>query len=216
MPDDRELERDDGNATRVGTGEWRGVGAKRCRLRSRVSRRAAAGSWFTGIVVARLLGADGAGEYAVASTFVDTLTAFSGSGVATGIAYDASRREWAPGDARRQVQLASGLFGLVGTTVAALAMLALRESCPRWTVDRSTLALLCCCSFRADMDLRHAPGAWTPCTRRGPLGRLCRRRPRCCLLCSSHRSTGSKEQSWHSCPLMRRQRLLPCCGCDGC
>ena len=43
-----------------------------------------------------LLGADGAGEYNVALTFVLTLTAVSGSGVATGFAYYASRREWAP------------------------------------------------------------------------------------------------------------------------
>ena len=141
MSDDRQLERT--MATRPGSEQGNGAGSvRRGAVFGAASHAgAAAGSWFTGIVVARLLGADGAGEYTVALTFVLTLTAFSGSGVATGIAYYASRREWAPGDALRQILLASGLFGLVGITVGALAMLALRDTA---LAGLSTGALLLC------------------------------------------------------------------------
>jgi len=86
---------------------------------SRVS--VAATGALTTIFVARVLGADGAGAFAIALTIIYVLTVFSTLGLEHGIAYYVSSRRWAATAAFRTALLVALAAGVV---VAALGVLA--------------------------------------------------------------------------------------------
>lgn len=81
-----------------------------------------------GIVVARMLGPDGAGPVNVAISGIVLLTTFSTLGVGLGLTYHVSRGRWPGGTALRDA-LPTGLtLGLAGAGVGALVALAVRDS----------------------------------------------------------------------------------------
>lgn len=75
----------------------------------------------TTIAVARLLGPEGTGGFAVALTVVYVLTVFTTFGVEHGVAYYVGRGSWAP---RRALATVLRVAAIVGTTGAALGLLA--------------------------------------------------------------------------------------------
>lgn len=75
----------------------------------------------TTIAVARLLGPDGTGGFAVALTVVYVLTVLTTLGVEHGVAYYVGRGSWAP---RRALATVLRVAAIVGTTGAALGLLA--------------------------------------------------------------------------------------------
>src|SRR5215207_9480607 len=90
---------------------------------SRVS--VAATGAATTILVARLLGDDGAGNFAVALTIVYVLTVLGTLGVEHGIAYYVSAGAWGPGHAFATSQRLALLVGAVGAGAGILARLAI-------------------------------------------------------------------------------------------
>lgn len=75
----------------------------------------------TTIAVARLLGPEGTGGFAVALTIVYVLTVFTTFGVEHGVAYYVGRGSWAP---RRAFSTVLRVAAIVGTAGAALGVLA--------------------------------------------------------------------------------------------
>lgn len=79
----------------------------------------------TSILIARLLGAEGAGGFAIALTIVYVLTVFTTLGMEHGIAYYVSAGEWAAGDAfvaAQRLALAIGAAGALAGVGARLAL----------------------------------------------------------------------------------------------
>ena len=85
---------------------------------------AAGASWLTGVVVARLLGASGAGDFGVVMTLFLTLSAFSNLGLQIGATYEVSHGRWQAGEALRQSQLAALVLGAASVLVGAAAVAA--------------------------------------------------------------------------------------------
>jgi O-antigen/teichoic acid export membrane protein len=78
----------------------------------------------TTILIARLLGAEGAGSFAIALTIVYVLTVLTTLGMEHGIAYYVSGGAWAPGRAfvtSQRLALGVGLLGAVAGVAARLA-----------------------------------------------------------------------------------------------
>lgn len=75
----------------------------------------------TTIFVARLLGPDGAGGYAVAQSLIALLTVATTLGVEHGIAYYVSARRWGARDAQRAAQRVALVTGVLGAGAGALA-----------------------------------------------------------------------------------------------
>ena len=75
------------------------------------------------IFVARLLGPDGSGRYAIAQTLIAMLTVATTLGVEHGIAYYVSTGRWAPRSAHRAAQRVAVVSGLTGAGLGVLARL---------------------------------------------------------------------------------------------
>jgi O-antigen/teichoic acid export membrane protein len=125
-------------------GARRPVGAGATLITSSSFVTAAAGG-LMGVVVARLLGADGAGAFNVVISALFILTVFSTLGIEIGLSYFASGPRWHAGDALRQVQLAAVALGLagagVGMSIAALTGGSAFSGIPFWTAALGLAAL---------------------------------------------------------------------------
>ena len=75
------------------------------------------------VIVARLLGPDGIGAYAVACAFLLLLTTFGTLGLESGIAYRVSSGLWSPRQAWVETQLAALLLGFAGAGIGIGAAL---------------------------------------------------------------------------------------------
>ena len=94
----------------------------------------------TTILIARLLGADGAGNFAIALTIVYALTVLTTLGVEHGIAYYVSAGQWGPGHAFATSQRVAVACGLGGAGAGVLARLALPSAFGSLTVAECALA----------------------------------------------------------------------------
>jgi O-antigen/teichoic acid export membrane protein len=94
----------------------------------------------TTILIARLLGADGAGSFAIALTIVYVLIVLTTLGVDHGIAYYVSAREWAAGSAFATSQRVALLIGLLGALAGVLARLLVPSAFGGLSVLESALA----------------------------------------------------------------------------
>jgi O-antigen/teichoic acid export membrane protein len=79
----------------------------------------------TTVVIARALGADGAGAFSIALTILYVLMAFTTLGVEHGIAYYVSGGRWGPGEAFRTSLRFATLVGVAGALVGILARVAI-------------------------------------------------------------------------------------------
>jgi O-antigen/teichoic acid export membrane protein len=89
------------------------------------------------IVVARLFGPDGTGQYSVALTLFTMLFVLGTLGLENGITYLVSARRWSPRSAFVQSQLAALVLGLAGMGVGVAAKLVFGsalEGLPLWLV----------------------------------------------------------------------------------
>jgi O-antigen/teichoic acid export membrane protein len=94
----------------------------------------------TTILVARLLGADGAGAFAIALTIVYVLVVLCTLGVEHGIAYHVSAGRWRPADAFRTSQLFAIAVGAAGALAGVTARLALPSAFGGLSVAECALA----------------------------------------------------------------------------
>jgi len=99
-------------------------------------------AWLTGVLVARLLGPEGAGEYGVILVLLLALISFSGSGIAGGVAYELSRAPQDPRSVVRQILVGAGLLGALGFGIGAAATELLSNSAFRGIDQRATLFAL--------------------------------------------------------------------------
>ena len=86
---------------------------------------AAVAAAATGVFIARLLGAGGAGRYAIAQSLAALLTVATTLGVEHGIAYYVSSGRWAAREAYRSAQRVALVCGLVGGAAGVLARVAI-------------------------------------------------------------------------------------------
>ncbi len=100
----------------------------------------AGSAWVAGILVARFLGPDGAGEFNVVFTLFLALTTFGGLGLPVGVAYLVARGGWPAGDALRQLHLACLVLGVLATAVGLGLTLLGQDSLFR-SVPLATFAL---------------------------------------------------------------------------
>lgn len=77
----------------------------------------------TTILIARLLGPDGSGGYAIAQTLILLLTVGTTLGIEHGIVYYVSQRRWAPRDALRVAQRVALVSGTLAAGLGILARL---------------------------------------------------------------------------------------------
>jgi O-antigen/teichoic acid export membrane protein len=94
----------------------------------------------TTILVARLLGADGAGAFAIALTIVYVLVVLCTLGVEHGIAYHVSAGRWKRADAFRTSQIVALAVGVLGALAAVAARLAVPSAFGGLTVLECALA----------------------------------------------------------------------------
>ncbi len=94
----------------------------------------------TTILVARLLGADGAGSFAIALTIVYVLVVLCTLGVEHGIAYHVSTGRWAAADAFRTSQRFAVAVGVLGAGAGVGARLAFPSAFGGLTVAECALA----------------------------------------------------------------------------
>jgi O-antigen/teichoic acid export membrane protein len=94
----------------------------------------------TTIFVARLLGPDGAGSYAVAQTLIVLLTVATTLGVEHGVAYYVSAGRWDAADAHRSAQRVALASGLVGAGLGVLARLLLPDAFGGLSVATTAMA----------------------------------------------------------------------------
>ena len=94
----------------------------------------------TTILVARLLGAEGAGGFALALTIVYVLTVLATLGMEHGIAYYVSAGDWAPAQAFASSQRLALSTGIAGALLGLCARLALPSAFGGLTVTECALA----------------------------------------------------------------------------
>jgi O-antigen/teichoic acid export membrane protein len=94
----------------------------------------------TTILVARLLGADGAGNFAIALTIVYVLTVLMTLGMEHGIAYYVSGGAWGPGRAFAVSQRLAAASGVLGAALGVLARLAVPSAFGELSVAECALA----------------------------------------------------------------------------
>ncbi len=95
---------------------------------------------LTTIAIARVLGADGAGAFAIALTIVYVLLVLTTLGVEHGIAYYVSSGSWSPAAAFRTSQLVAVGVGLIGAAAGVLARLAFPSAFGGLSVGECALA----------------------------------------------------------------------------
>ena len=96
----------------------------------------------TTIFVARLLGPEGSGGFAIALTIVLMLTVLCSLGIEHGIAYHVASGRWAARDALRSVQRVALLSGLLGAALCVLARLAVPQAFGGLSVASTATAAL--------------------------------------------------------------------------
>ncbi len=94
----------------------------------------------TTILVARLLGPEGTGGFAIAMTIVVTLTAAFSLGIEHGIAYFVASGRWSARDALRASQRVAWSAGAVGAVLCVLARLAFPSAFGGLSVESTVVA----------------------------------------------------------------------------
>jgi O-antigen/teichoic acid export membrane protein len=94
----------------------------------------------TTVLIARLLGDDGAGNFAIALTIIYVLTVFTTLGIEHGIAYYVSAGAWAPGNAFAASQRVAVVAGVVGAGLGLLGRLAVPSAFGSLSVAQCALA----------------------------------------------------------------------------
>jgi O-antigen/teichoic acid export membrane protein len=94
----------------------------------------------TTILIARLLGDDGAGNFAVALTIIYVLTVFTTLGIEHGIAYYVSAGAWGPGHAFASSQRVAVLAGVAGAGLGVVGRLAVPSAFGTLSVAQCALA----------------------------------------------------------------------------
>jgi O-antigen/teichoic acid export membrane protein len=95
----------------------------------------------TTIFIARLLGPDGTGAFAIALTLITMLTAFTTLGIEHGIAYFVSSRRWNAGHAHRTAQRVALVSGAVGAAIALGLRLLFPSAFSGLTVEMTVVVL---------------------------------------------------------------------------
>lgn len=96
----------------------------------------------TTIFIARLLGPEGTGGFAIALTLVVMLTTVCSLGIEHGIAYYVASGRWAPRDALRAAQRVALLGGAAGAALCVMARVALPSAFGGLSLTSTTVAAL--------------------------------------------------------------------------